>query len=216
MSAILPDVIERYLASLQPPPDLLLDEIVRAGPAEGRSTLDPQVGALLTVMATAVGARRVLEIGTGLGYSGIWLARALPPDGQLLGIEVDRARAETARSNFARLGLAERATVIVGDAGRVIRKLAGPFDLIFNDGDKSQYPLLLDRLVELLRPRGVLVTDHVLWGGEVVPGLVPRPTRPPEKTAAIRDFTKRLMQHPALVTTIVPLRDGLAVSVRRP
>ncbi len=216
MSAIVPDAIEKYLASLQPPSDPLLDQIAREGQARGLPLIDSQVGTFLAVLVTAVSARCVLEIGTGIGYSGIWLARALPAEGQLLTIEIDRHRAEEARAAFKRAGLADRATVIVGNAERVVHKLAGPFDLIFNDGDKRQYPVLLDRLVALLRPRGLLVTDNVLWGGEVVPGYLARPSRPRDETDAIRHFTERLMRHPSLTTVIVPLRDGVAVSVRRP
>ena len=90
-----------------------------------------------------------------------------------------------------------------------------PFDLIFNDGDKQQYEPLLDRLVTLLRPGGVLVTDNVLWDGEVVPGLVTPPQRDPADTAAIAAYNHRLAADDRLATSFVPLRDGLAVSVRR-
>lgn len=131
-------------------------------------------------------------------------------------MEIDRARADQARAHFARAGVAHRTTVIVGDAARVVRKLAGPFDLIFNDGDKRQYPLLLDRLVALLRPRGLLVTDNMLWGGEVIPGVMRQPDGESDEARAIREFTERVMHHPALATTIIPLRDGVALSVRRP
>jgi caffeoyl-CoA O-methyltransferase len=216
MSAIVPDPVDAYLTSLLPSSDPLLEEIARSGQARGLPLVGAQVGALLSVLVTAVGAHRVLEIGTGIGYSGIWLARALPPDGQLLSIEIDERRAREARANFARAGLADRATVIVGNADRIVRKLAGPFDVIFNDGDKLQYPSLLDRLVDLLRPRGLLVTDNVLWGGEVIPGYLAAPARPADQTEAIRQFTARLMRHPALTTIVVPIRDGVAVSVRRP
>ena len=118
----------------------------------GLPLVDAEVGALLRVLATAVGAARILEIGTAIGYSGIWLAGALPPDGMLLTMEMDEERAQEARENFARAGLADRVSVIVGDAQLKIAKVAGPFDLIFQDGDKQLYVPLLDRLVGLLRP----------------------------------------------------------------
>jgi predicted O-methyltransferase YrrM len=164
---------------------------------------------LLSVLATAVGARKILEIGTAVGYSGIWLARALPPDGMLLTMEMDPERGREAQENFASAGLSSRASVIMGAAQRMIAKVAGPFDLIFQDGDKKLYVPMLDRLVALLRPGGLLVTDNVLWDGKVV--LAERD----ETTRAIAEYNERLAAHPALLTTIVPMRDGVSISVKR-
>jgi caffeoyl-CoA O-methyltransferase len=168
------------------------------------------------VLATTVGANRILEIGTAIGYSGIWLAGALPPGGMLYTMEAEAERANVARENFARAGLADRTTVIVGDAALMLAKVAGPFDLIFQDGDKRQYVSMLDRLVALLRPRGLLLTDNVIWSGEVVPGYVDRPAQDPDETRAIVEYNKRLSTHPELMTAIVPLRDGVSLSVKKP
>lgn len=214
MPQIVDPAIERYLASLNRLHDPVLDAVAAQGSAGDLPLVDPEVGALLQVLATAIGARRVLEIGTAIGYSGIWLARALPPDGVLLSIEIDRDRAETARANFERAGVADRASVIVGDAARFLHKVGGPFDLIFNDGDKLQYPTLLDPLVSILRPGGLLVTDNVLWSGDVVPGYTRTRIHAPETIAAIATFNERLASDPRLKTSIVPLRDGVAISVR--
>lgn len=214
MGQIVPDAVERYLASLNRAGDAVVDDIARAGAARELPLVDAEVGALLQVLATAVGATKILEIGTAIGYSGIWLARALPPGGMLLTMEMDPERAREARGNFTRAGLADRVTVIVGDAERMIAKVAGPFDLIFQDGDKHLYVPLLDRLVSLLRPGGLLVTDNVLWDGEVVPGFVRKPARDPADTRAIAEYNERTAAHPALVTAIVPLRDGVSISVK--
>ncbi len=173
------------------------------------------MGSLLRVLATAIGAQRILEIGTAIGYSGIWLGGALPPDGMLITLELDEGRAKEARENFARAGLSGRASVIVGDAQLKIAKVSGPFDLIFQDGDKRLYSPLLDRLVGLLRPRGLLVTDNVLWNGEVVSGFTDHPTQDPDDTRAIAEYNERLAAHPQLSTAIVPLRDGVSISVKR-
>jgi predicted O-methyltransferase YrrM len=94
--------------------------------------------------------------------------------------------------------------------------VSGPFDVIFQDGDKGLYLPLLDRLVGLLRPGGVLITDNVLWDGEVVPGYVEPPRRPIEDTRAIREYNEALAADRRLLTAIVPLRDGVAISVKRP
>jgi predicted O-methyltransferase YrrM len=213
MSHLVPEPVERYLAGLNHLTDPVLNDIAKAG--VDLPLVDAEVGALLRVLATTLGATRILEIGTAIGYSGIWLAGALPPGGMLLTLEINPDRARQARENFARAGLADRATVLVGDAERLLAKVAGPFDLIFQDGDKPLYVSLLDRLVALLRPGGLLVTDNVLWSGEVIPGYVEKPTHNVEDTRAIVAYNTLLNAHPALMTATVPLRDGVAISVKR-
>lgn len=215
MGQIVPDLIERYLGGLNRLADPVLVEIARYGAEHDLPLIDAEVGGLLRVVTTAIGARRALEIGTAVGYSGIWLAGALPPDGQLLTLELDPDRARIARDNFSRAGLADRVSVIVGDAQRMLAKVSGPFDVIFQDSDKQLYGPMLDRLVELLRPRGLLITDNVLWDGEVVPGFVAQPKKNAEDTRAIAEYNQRLSAHPELMTSIIPLRDGVAVSVKR-
>lgn len=216
MGLIVPDLVEQYLSSLNRQPDALLRELAERGERDGLPLVDAEVGALLRVLATAANASRILEVGTCIGYSGIWLAGALAPGGMLLTMELDPERAKIARGNFARAGLADRVNVMVGDAERLVAKVAGPFDLIFQDGAKRLYGPLLDRLVSLLRPGGLLVTDNVLWDGEVVPGYRPAPERKAEDTKAIADYNVQLNGHPQLLTATVPLRDGVAISVRRP
>jgi predicted O-methyltransferase YrrM len=210
------DGVERYLTSLNDRTDEVLDAIARQAGAQGLPIVNPDVGILLQTLATAAGAKQILEIGTANGYSGTWLARALPPGGALFTMEIDPARAAQARANFERAGVADRATVIVGDAARFVAKVAGPFDLIFQDGDKLQYEPLLDRLVALLRPGGLLVSDNVLWNGEVVPGFVERPQRSAPETHAIASYNRRLAFDRRLLTTFIPLRDGIALSARIP
>jgi predicted O-methyltransferase YrrM len=222
---IVPDAIESYLANLNRAPDQLLAEISRKGVERNLPLVDAEVGALLRVLATALGARRILEIGTAVGYSGIWMAAALPPDGMLMTMELDPARGREAQDNFKAAGLASRVSVIMGDAQRMIAKVAGPFDLIFQDGDKKLYVPMLERLVALLRPGGLLVTDNVLWGGKVVrsaKALAEREDpakalaeREDDDTRAIKEYNERVASHPALLTAIVPLRDGVSISVKR-
>jgi predicted O-methyltransferase YrrM len=215
MGAIVPDAVERYLASLNRASDAVLDDITRQNAERGLPLVDAEVGALLRVLATAIGATRILEIGTAVGYSGIWLAGALPPDGMLLTLEIDAERAQEARDNFVRAGVDDCVSVIVGDARLKLAKVSGPFDLIFQDGDKAFYTPALDRLVTLLRPGGLLVTDNVLWDGEVVPGFKSKLERNADDTRAIAEFNERLASHPQLLTATVPLRDGVSISVKR-
>ena len=215
MGQIVPDPIEKYLAGL----NNLSDDVLAAIAAEGETTdlplIDPEVGALLHVLTLAIGSRRALEIGTAIGYSGSWIARALSQDGMLITFEIDPKRAARAKANFARAGVAGRTSVMIGDAALLLAKVQGPFDLIFQDGDKRQYESMLDRLTALLRPGGLLVTDNVLWDGEVVPGYVQPPVRDPADTAAITAYNARLSSSPQLKTIWLPLRDGIAVSIKQ-
>lgn len=216
MGQIVPEPIEEYLAELNRLPDAVLEDIARQGEDRDLPLVDAEVGALLRVLATTIGATRILEIGTAIGYSGIWLAGALPANGMLLTMEVDADRAREARDNFTRAGVADRVNVIVGNADRMLSKVSGPFDLVFQDGDKRLYGPMLDRLVALLRPGGLLVTDNVLWSGEVVPGFVARPEHDAASTQAIVEYNQRLAADTRLMTSIVPLRDGVAISVKKP
>lgn len=215
MGRIVPGAIEQYLAGLNRAGDSVLDAIARSNATRGLPLVDAEVGALLRVLATSIGATRILEIGTAIGYSGIWLARALPADGLLVTMEFDEARAREARDNFARAGVSDRVSVVIGDAQLKIAKVSGPFDLIFQDGNKTLYSPLLDRLVALLRPGGLLITDNVLLDGEVVPGFQSSPRQNPDNTKAIIEYNERVAAHPQLLTAIVPLRDGLSISVKR-
>ena len=215
MGQIVPDLVERYLSGLNHAADAVLDAIARDGDAAHLPLVDAEVGALLRVLASSIGATRILEIGTCIGYSGIWLAGALPKHGMLITMEKDAARAAIAKANFERAGLSDRVSVMVGDAALKIVKVSGPFDLIFQDGHKPLYNTLLEPLVARLRPGGLLITDNVLWNGEVVPGFVNTPARNADDTRAISEYNERLASHPQLLTSIVPLRDGVAISVKR-
>src|SRR5262252_7446192 len=139
MSQIVPDPVERYLAGLNHARDAVLDDVAREGEKQNLPLVDAEVGALLRVLALSVGAKQILEIGTAIGYSGIWLAGALPPGGMLFTMEMNEARAQEARENFARAGVSDRVSIMVGDAKLKLAKVSGPFDLIFQDGDKQQY-----------------------------------------------------------------------------
>jgi predicted O-methyltransferase YrrM len=216
MGSITPQPVTAYLAGLGRLPHERLAVIDREGRAEGLPLVYPDTGALLHTLALACGARRILEIGTAIGYSTLWLATALPPDGALITMEYDAARAARAREHVAAAGVADRVSVIVGDAVRFLHKVAGPFDLIFQDSDKQLYEPMLDRLVDLLRPGGLLVADNILWNGEVVPGYVAEHEKKYSETdtAAIAAFSRRLAADPRLYTSFLQVGDGVSVSVR--
>lgn len=214
MGQIVPEPVLAYIGSLHGRPDPLIQEVEEAGRAAGLPLVQPPTAQLLRALVMATGATHVLEIGTAIGYSALWMASAMPEDGRLITLELDAERAATARRYFERAGLASRVSVIVGDAARYLHKVSGPFDVIFQDGSKRLYEPLLDRLIALLRPRGVLVTDNVLWHGEVVPGFVDTPSRDAADTEAIRRYNERLSRETRLTTVFLPVGDGVALSVR--
>jgi predicted O-methyltransferase YrrM len=166
--------VDKYIAGLMVLPDPVLDAALAASAAAGLPEIQvsaPQ-GKLLHLLARALGARRILEIGTLGGYSAIWLARALPPDGRLVTLEIDPRNAEVARANLSRAGLSQVAEVRVGPALDSLPQLAedgsAPFDLVFIDADKPGYPDYLHWALALTRPGALIVADNVVRDGEVV------------------------------------------------
>jgi predicted O-methyltransferase YrrM len=214
MSPVTPPAVAAYLASLSAAPHPVLARILDEGRANGIPVVDPLTGALLHALVRATAATRVLEIGTAIGYSTVWMAAALPSTGLLVTLERDPVRATTARAYLAEAGVDDRVNVVVGDADRYLHKLGGPFDLVFRDGDKAGDEPMLARLVTRVRAGGVLVTDNVLWDGEVVPGFVTPPRRKPEDTAAIAAYNTRLAADPRLTVSWLPVGDGVAVAIK--
>ena len=214
MADLLDSRVAAYLSSLTPDEPGPLADLRARCHADTIPAVSPATMRMLQVLSAMLPARRVFEIGTGYGLSGLAIALAAGPDHLLLTVERDPARAAVARGVFEQAGLGTRANVLNGDATRLVHKVAGPFDLIFQDGDKEQYGALLDRLVALLRPGGVLVSDNILWAGDVVPGYAETPIHSQASIDAIRAYNERLAAHPLLRTAFLPVGDGLAVSVR--
>jgi predicted O-methyltransferase YrrM len=214
MSQITPDPVDRYCQDLHAAVDPLLEEIGREGRSAGLPLVHPISARLLRTLTIATSATRILEIGTAIGYSALWMATAMHGDGHLITLEADAGRAATARANVERAGMNDRISIVVGDATRYLHKVSGPFDLIFQDSDKQLYEAMLDRLVDLLRPGGVLISDNILWSGEVVEGYVTPPQRDAKDTEALRAYNKRLAADSRLLTTFVPVGDGLAICVK--
>jgi caffeoyl-CoA O-methyltransferase len=202
--------IEKYLAGIQPARDAVLIDMEAEATRRDFPAVGPQVGALLGLLTRASGARRVLELGSGFGYSAVWFARGLPPGGEVHLTDTSAELLESARSYLARAGLLERARLHVGEALEVARGLAGPFDVVFNDIDKERYPEVVAPALRLLRPGGLLITDNALWYGRVA-----EPSRRDAATRGVRAYNRAVLSHPELDTVILPLRDGLAVSVKR-
>jgi predicted O-methyltransferase YrrM len=166
-------------------------------------------GRLLQVLLTAINARRVLEVGTLGGYSAICMARALPPGGRLLSIEIDAKHAAFARKYIDRAGLSERVEVRLGRALDVLPSLDGErFDAIFLDADKEPLPTYFEWGLRLVRPGGLIIGDNALWGGRVY-----ETDDMDDKTRAVREFNRRMASDPRVLGIIVPTHDGVAVAV---
>lgn len=173
---------------------------------EGIPIIGPTVAPLLTFIASIAKARAILEIGTAIGYSTIWFATAVKQTrGMVTTVELDEKRAAEAEENIREAGLSKYVNVIRGDITKRINQLKGPYDLIFIDTAKELYLPLLDPCIRRLSAGGILMADNVLWSG-----LVAEEGRD-EVADMMREFNKRLYEHPQLSPVIIPFRDGVAV-----
>ncbi len=198
-----------YIDALANRGDGTLARIEEAGLADDWPIVGAAEGSFLHILAKASGAKRILELGTAIGYSGTWWARALPEDGELITVEADPETAKVAEANLAATGVRDRVTILVGPAQEVLEDLEGPFDLIFVDINKAGYPDVLEPCIRLLRAGGLLVTDNVLWHGAVAD-----PRARSKDTVAIRAYNARLAKDPRMLASILPLRDGVSVAMK--
>lgn len=200
--------IENYLHDLDPVRDpILLDMQAYAAP-RNFPIVGPLVGRVLQQLALISGAQRIFEMGSGFGYSAYWFAQALGPQGRVYCTDGSAENARRAQDYFARAGLSAKLHFEVGDALAIIDQVPGEFDIIFNDIDKEYYPRAFHQAWPRLRRGGLLITDNVLWHGSVVT----QDDRP--STAGVREFTRLIFNSPQLVSSILPLRDGVSVSVK--
>lgn len=199
-----------YVESLLPQRDKALRGLEAYAAEHGVPIVGPRVGTLLTILAAASRARKALELGTAIGYSGTWIARGMAPGGRLITVEAREEMAMSARHHFEEAGLADSVEVVVGEATEVMPTLGKAFDFIFNDVDKEGYLEILSLSKAALAKGGVLVTDNVLWRGRVA-----SPEEASTSTAAIREYNRLLMEDPEMTTVILPIRDGVSISVKR-
>jgi len=157
--------IDAYIDGLANRGDAALRAVEKQGMDEGWPIVAAAEGSFLHILARSIRAERILELGTAIGYSGTWLARALPEDGELVTVEYNPDTAAIARKNLEKTGVASKVKVLVGNAQEIVKDLRGPFDFIFNDIDKAGYPAVLEPCIERVRVGGLLVTDKVLSRG---------------------------------------------------
>jgi caffeoyl-CoA O-methyltransferase len=205
MKAIVNARVEEYMYRILPKRDPVLAEMERYAQRHGVPIIGPAVARMLFLLAQISGVRRIFEMGSAIGYSTIWLARAAGPDAQVYYTDGDSKNAERARGYFERAGVTERVQCMVGDAVELIDSVPGEFDLIFIDVDKHQYPAALKKALPRLRSEGLLLTDNVLWSGRVTRRAKDAATR------GVQQFNKVIYASKELFPVIIPLRDGVAV-----
>ncbi len=212
---IVTDAVEAYLLASRPSPDPVLAEMEAHGARDGIPIVVPVTGALLQVLTAAASARRAVEIGTAIGVSTLYVARALPDDGVIISFEVDQERHEAAREYLQRAGVAHRADLRLQDAGAGLAELdTGSFDIAFLDGLKGDYRRHLELVLPLLRIGGTLVVDNTLLSGTVAEGRAAHHWTA-EAVAEMREFNDTLLHRGDLHSVLLPVGDGVIVAVRR-
>ncbi len=202
-------LVNQYMLDLLPERDRVLREMEQQARQRDIPIVGPAVGRVLFQYARMIGARRVFEMGSAIGYSTLWWARAVGEEGKVFYSDGDQRNAAEARKYFQQAGVENRIHVAVGDALELLSEQKQEFDIIFNDVDKEDYPRVLHLVSSRLRKGGLFITDNVLWSGRVA-----QPASKEESTRAIREFNHRLYAMQEFLTTIVPLRDGLAIALK--
>ena len=202
--------VDDYLYSMLPKRDEVLAEMEGYASEHDIPIVGPAVARVLQQLALTIDARTVFELGSAIGYSTIWWARAVGEGGLVFYTDGDRKNAEEARGYFEKAGVASRINMTTGDALEVLSEHKQEFDIIFNDVDKEDYPRVFRLALPRLRKGGLFVTDNVLWSGKVA-----QKTHPDASTKAILEFNRLLYNSPDLFTTILPIRDGVAVAIKK-
>src|SRR6266700_2894386 len=207
---IITDRVDEYLYSLLPARDEVLAEMEAEATANDVPIVGPAVGRLLYQLATMIQAKSVFEMGSAIGYSTIWWARAVGETGRVVYTDGGRKNADKAGGYFDRAGVTSRISIQTGDALEILSEQKEQFDIIFNDIDKHDYPRVLRLIAPRLRQGGLFITDNTLWSGKVA-----APAAPEDRaTAGVQEFNRLLYASPDFYPVILPLRDGVTVAVR--
>ena len=202
--------VDEYLYSLLPPRDEVLAEMEDESTKNDIPIVGPAVGRFLYQLALISQAKTVFELGSAIGYSTIWWARAVGPGGRVIYTDGDSKKADQARRYFERAGVSKQITIRTGDALEVLSEQKQDFDIIFNDVDKEDYPRVFKLALPRLRKGGLFITDNALWSGRVA-------EKAPKEasTKAVQELNRLLYGSAEWFTTILPIRDGLAVAVKK-
>jgi caffeoyl-CoA O-methyltransferase len=205
MANLLTPAVEKYLSEILPERDPILASMEEYARKHDVPIIGPECGRLLYLLTQISGAKRIFEMGSAIGYSAIWFARAAGPQAEIYFTDSDPKNAAMARENFERAGISNRIRILLGDAVDLIDTVSGEFDIILIDVFKHQYPNALKKSVPRLKHGGLVITDNVLWSGRVT-----EPAKD-ESTRGVVEFNKMIYSSKELFPVIVPLRDGVAV-----
>lgn len=205
---IVEPTIERYLLRMQVAEDPVLAEMERVGEDRGFPIVGPLIGRLLEQYTRGIGATAVFEMGSGFGYSTAWFARAVGGKGKVVHTEMDQALSDEAKGWLGQAGVAKRVEFRLGDAVDLLRRDKGPHDIVFIDIDKEQYPAAWELARDRVRVGGLVLTDNALWHGKVAGKATDA------ATTGVRDYNRMAQADDEYLTTILPVRDGLSVSLR--
>ena len=210
-SAFTEEATDNYIYELLPERDAVVAEMEKYAEEHDIPIIGPAVARLLALLVQISGAKRIFEMGSAIGYSTVWLARAAGPKGKVSYTDGDPEKARLAREHFRRAGVAKRTTVQTGDSLELLRKATGKFDLIFNDVDKHQYPEALRVALPKLRRGGLFITDNTLWNGKVA-----RPAALEDAdTLGVQEFNRLVASAKDLYTVLLPMRDGVTVCLKK-
>ncbi len=211
MNVITGEAVEKYLSAMLPARDEVLREMEQEAAKREIPIVGPVVASFLFQLAQIARAQTVFELGSAIGYSTLWWARAVGPTGKVVYTDSSRKNADEARRYFERAGVASRVDIRVGDALEMLsEEKPDSYDIIFNDIDKEDYPRVLPLAAARVRRGGLLITDNALWQGDVAD-----PNAEDAATCGVREFNRLLYAAPDFFTTIIPVRDGVAVAQRR-
>jgi caffeoyl-CoA O-methyltransferase len=210
MGGITAGAVEDYLYSILPPRDEVLSEIEAEAAKNNIPIVGPAVGRILYQLAVISGAKSVFEMGSAIGYSTIWWARAVGEGGRVVYTDGDPKNVSKAKTYFQKAGVSDRIILKTGDALELLSEQKQQCDIIFNDVDKEDYPRVFRIALPKLRQGGLFVADNVLWSGKVA-----QKNPADASTKAIMEFNRLLYDSRDLFTTILPIRDGVAVAIKK-
>lgn len=207
--AYLRDDVATWLRELaNVPEDPILDEMHALADERGFPIVGPEVGRLLAQQAQLLGARRIFEMGSGFGYSTLWFARAVGPEGRVWHTDGDPENTKKAKDFLTRAGVADRVTFATGNALELLAAEPGSFDIVFCDVDKHQYPAAYEVFRERVRLGGAVLIDNLVWSGRVAAGETD------SDTVGVREYIARMWSDQCYLSSLLPVRDGVGLSVR--
>jgi caffeoyl-CoA O-methyltransferase len=202
------DDIQDYLLRVTPERPPVMREMEAYARKHHFPIIGPLVGRYLYLSAKLTDARKILELGSGYGYSAYWFSLAVGKRGKVTLIDGDPQNLRRAQAYFSRAHLRSTFDFNVGDAVEIAGRLRGKYDIVLNDIDKESYPQTIDLAAKRLRKGGLFITDNLLWSGRVLA------QKPDKTTSAIKSFTRSLYRDKRFFTTILPLRDGVSIAIR--